>query len=129
MSTGYMVIDGGMPTTVSYMSHSAPIPANKPDIALCTAWAGELLGQHLLYMDAGSGARFPVPEEMIRKVAGHTGIPMFVGGGMRTPEAVYTAASAGATIVVVGNAIERDPMLIRDLAQAARESRPAEIKK
>ena len=67
MSTGYMVIDGGVPTTVSYMSHAAPIPANKPDIALCTAWAGELLGQHLLYMDAGSGARYPVSEAMIRK--------------------------------------------------------------
>ncbi len=118
MSTGYMVIDGGVPTTVSYMSHSAPIPANKPDIALCTAWAGELLGHHLLYMDAGSGARHPVSAEMIQKVSGHTDIPLFVGGGMRTPDAVFAAADAGATVVVVGNAIEQDPLLIRDLAAA-----------
>jgi putative glycerol-1-phosphate prenyltransferase len=118
MSTGYMVIDGGVPTTVSYMSHAAPIPANKPDIALCTAWAGELLGKHLLYMDAGSGARYPVSEEMIRKVAGHTSVPLFIGGGIRTPEGAYAAAAAGATIVVVGNAIEQDPMLIKDLSAA-----------
>lgn len=121
MSTGYMVIDGGMPTTVSYMSGSAPIPSDKPDVALCTAWAAELLGQHLLYMDAGSGARFPVSEEMIRKVAGHTDIPMFVGGGMRTPDSVYTAAKAGASVVVVGNAIEKDPMLIKELAAAVHD--------
>ncbi len=118
MSTGYMVIDGGAPTTVSYISGSLPLPANKPDIALCTAWAGELLGQHLLYMDAGSGARYPVSAEMIQKVSSHTAIPLFVGGGMRTPEAVHTAAAAGATVVVVGNAIESDPMLIKDLAAA-----------
>lgn len=118
MSTGYMLIDGGVPTTVSYMSHSSPIPANKPDIAVCTAWASELLGQHLLYMDAGSGARFPVSEEMIAKVARNTSNPLFIGGGMRTPEAAHIAASAGASVVVVGNAIEKDPGLIREMAAA-----------
>jgi putative glycerol-1-phosphate prenyltransferase len=124
MSTGYMVIDGGAPTTVSYMSHAAPIPANKPDIALCTAWASELLGQHLLYMDAGSGARFPVSAEMIQKVSSHTAIPLFVGGGMRSAEDVQRAASAGATVVVVGNAIEKDPMLIKELANAVHDAAP-----
>jgi phosphoglycerol geranylgeranyltransferase len=123
ISTGYMVIDGGSPTTVSYMSHSAPIPANKPDIALCTAWAGEMQGKHILYMDSGSGARVPISEEMIHKVAAHTSIPLFVGGGIHTPEKVYANCKAGATVVVVGNAIERDPLLIRDLAQAVRGAR------
>ncbi len=118
MSTGYMVIDGGVPTTVSYMSHAAPIPANKPDIALCTAWAGELLGKHLLYMDAGSGARYPVSEDMISKVSSGTDAPLFVGGGIRTAEAAHRAAAAGATVVVVGNALEQDPALIRELSDA-----------
>ena len=122
MSTGYMVIDGGVPTTVSYMSGSAPLPANKPDIALCTAWAGELQGKHIIYMDSGSGARIPISEEMIHKVSSNIEIPLFVGGGIHTPEKVYANCKAGATIVVVGNAIERDPMLIRDLAQAAKEA-------
>ena len=122
ISTGYMVVDGGVPTTVSYMSHSAPIPANKPDIALCTAWAGELQGKHIIYMDAGSGARNPISEEMIHKVSSHIQIPLFVGGGITTPEKVYANCRAGATIVVVGNAIEKDPNLIRDLAQAAKQA-------
>lgn len=122
ISTGYMVIDGGTPTTVSYMSHSAPIPANKPDIALCTAWAGELQGKHIIYMDAGSGAKNPISEEMIRKVSTHTEIPLFIGGGIKTPEKVYQNCRAGANIVVVGNAIERDPLLIKELVQATKEA-------
>lgn len=122
ISTGYMVIDGGQPTTVSYMSNSLPIPANKPDIALCTAWAGELQGKHIIYMDAGSGARIPISEEMIHKVSSHIDIPLFVGGGIQTPDKVYANCKAGANIVVVGNAIERDPMLIRELAQASKEA-------
>lgn len=123
ISTGYMVVDGGAATTVSYMSNSAPLPADKPEIALCTAWAGEMQGKHMLYMDSGSGAKNPISEEMIRKVASHTQIPLFVGGGIQTPEKVYGNCQAGATIVVVGNAIEKDPMLIRDLAQASKAAR------
>ena len=120
ISTGYMVIDGGTPTTVSYMSHAAPIPANKPDIALCTAWAGELQGKHIIYMDAGSGARNPISTEMIHKVSSHIDIPLFVGGGITTPDKVWANCQAGAQIVVVGDAIERDPMLIKELAQATK---------
>src|SRR5690606_2327210 len=57
LSTGYMVVDGGAPTTVSYISNATPLPADKPDIAVCTALAGEMLGMKLIYLDAGSGAR------------------------------------------------------------------------
>ena len=123
ISTGYMIIDGGVQTTVSYMSHALPIPHDKPEIALCTAWAGELQGKHIIYMDAGSGARRPVSPEMIAKVSSHIEIPLFIGGGILTPEKVYENCQAGANIIVVGNAIERDPMLIRDMAQASREVR------
>lgn len=118
--TGYMVIDGGVPTTVSYMSHSSPIPADKPDIALCTAWAGEMQGKRVIYMDAGSGAKNPISENMIHRVSSHIDIPMFTGGGIQTPEKVYANCRAGATIVVVGNAIEKDTGLIRELAQATK---------
>jgi putative glycerol-1-phosphate prenyltransferase len=128
LSTGYMLVDGGRPTTVSYISGSLPIPADKPDIALCTAWAGELLGQHLLYLDAGSGAKYPVTEAMIAKVASHTTVPLFAGGGIRTADEAAMAAGAGATVVVVGNAIEKDPLLIRDLAQAVHGIRELSIK-
>lgn len=127
ISTGYMVIDGGVQTTVSYISNAQPIPADKPEIALCTAWAGELQGKHVIYLDAGSGARRPVSEEMISKVSGHLEIPLFVGGGILTPEKVYENCKAGASIVVVGNAIERDTLLIRDMAQASREAVAAKV--
>ena len=123
ISTGYMVIDGGQPTTVSYMSGSLPIPADKPDIALCTAWAGELQGKHIIYMDSGSGARIPVSEDMICKVGNHINIPLFVGGGIKTPEKVHAACAAGANVVVVGNAIEKDPALIKDLSMAAKQTK------
>jgi phosphoglycerol geranylgeranyltransferase len=122
ISTGYIIVDGATQTTVSYISHSMPIPADKPEIALCTAWAGELQGKHIIYLDAGSGARKPVSEEMIRTVSSHIDIPLFVGGGILTPEKVFDNCKAGASIIVVGNAIERDPLLIRDMAQATREA-------
>ncbi len=121
LSTGYIVVDGGRPTTVSYMSGSAPVPANKPDIALCTAWASELLGHHLLYLDAGSGALDPVSADMICLVAGQTRNPLFVGGGMRTPQAAAGAAAAGATIVVVGDVLETAPELLGEMAAAVHQ--------
>jgi phosphoglycerol geranylgeranyltransferase len=122
ISTGYIVVDGGVQTTVSYVSHAMPVPADKPEIALCTAWAGELQGKHIIYLDAGSGARKPVSAEMISKVSSHIEIPLVVGGGILTPEKVYENCKAGANLVVVGNAIERDPLLIRDMSQAAKEA-------
>ena len=120
ISTGYIIIDGGVQTTVSYMSNAMPIPADKPDIALCTAWAGEMQGKHLIYLDAGSGARRPVSAEMITTVSSHIEIPLIVGGGIVSPEKVYENCKAGANLIVVGNAIERDPLLIKDMAQAAK---------
>lgn len=121
ISTGYMIIDGGVPTTVSYMSHSAPLPANKPDLALCTAWAGELQGKHIIYMDAGSGAQFPINAHMIRCVSENIDIPLIIGGGIKTPEKVAENCKAGAQIIVVGNAIEKDPSLIKEMSLATKE--------
>ena len=120
ISTGYILIDGGVQTTVSYMSHSMPIPADKPEIAICTAWAGEMLGNQVIYMDAGSGAKKPITTDMISMVSNNIEIPLFIGGGISTPEIVHENCKAGANIIVVGNAIERDPLLIKDLAQATK---------
>lgn len=118
ISTGYMLIDGGVPTSVSYMSNTYPIPANKNDIAVCTAMAGEMLGLKLLYMDAGSGAVNPVSAEMIQAVSMATDIPLIVGGGINSPERAAQNVAAGADIIVVGNAIEKDPNLIIEIAEA-----------
>jgi phosphoglycerol geranylgeranyltransferase len=118
ISTGYMLIDGGVQTSVQYMSNTYPIPAHKEDIAVCTAIAGEMLGLKLMYMDAGSGAKNPVSEVMIEAVSGALQVPLIVGGGIRTPEKVAANYRAGADVVVVGNAIETDPGLIREMAKS-----------
>jgi phosphoglycerol geranylgeranyltransferase len=118
ISTGYMVIDGGAPTTVSYISNATPIPADKADIALCTAMAGEMLGMKLIYMDAGSGARKAITEEMISLVASHIDVPLIVGGGIKDAEKAYLNCKAGADVIVVGNAIEKDSSLIKEIAAA-----------
>ena len=122
LPTGYMLIDGGVPTTVSYMSNTQPIPANKDDVAVCTAMAGEMLGLRLMYMDAGSGAKNPISRSMIESVSGTISIPLIVGGGIKEPKTAAAAAAAGADAIVVGNAIEKDPQLIKELSMAVHEN-------
>lgn len=116
--TGYMVIDGGAPTTVSYISNASPIPSDKNEIAMCTAMAGEMLGMKVIFMDSGSGAKRPVNETMIEKVALHIEAPIIVGGGITDPEKAYRNCKAGADIIVVGNAIEKDASLIKEMSDA-----------
>jgi putative glycerol-1-phosphate prenyltransferase len=119
--TGYMVIDGGAPTTVSYISNASPIPADKNEIAMCTAMAGEMLGMKLIYMDAGSGAKRPITENMIGKVSSHIGAPLIIGGGITDPEKAYLNCKAGADVIVVGNAIEKDASLIKEMSDAVHQ--------
>lgn len=116
--TGYMLIDSGKPTAVSYMSNSTPIPHDKNEIALCTAMAGEMLGLKLIYMDGGSGALNPISDSMIRAVAGNVSVPVIVGGGINTPEMAITKCIAGADVIVAGNSIEKNPNLILSLSEA-----------
>lgn len=118
MPTGYMVIDGGAPTTVSYISNATPIPSDKNEIALCTAMASEMLGMKLIYMDAGSGAKRPITESMIEMVSSQIEAPLIIGGGITYPEKAYLNCKAGADVIVIGNAIEKDPSLIKEMATA-----------
>lgn len=119
--TGYMLIESGKPTTASYISNTSPIPHDKADIALCTALAGEMLGLKLIYMDAGSGALTPVSSRMIKQVSSEISIPLIVGGGINTPQLAKAACEAGADIVVVGNAIEKDMNIIEKISNAIHE--------
>lgn len=114
ISTGYMLIDGGIQTSVEYISQTRPIPYNKTDIAVATALAGEMLGLKLIYMDAGSGAINPVSAKMISNVKKECTIPLMIGGGITTPQKLITAFENGADIVVIGNALEKDPGIIND---------------
>ena len=112
LPTGYMLIESGKPTTVSYISNTQPIPADKEDIAVCTAMAGEMLGLRLLYLDGGSGAINPVPPKMISAVRRNTCLPVIVGGGITSGTKAEQAWLAGADYVVIGNGLEKEPELL-----------------
>lgn len=114
--TGYMLIDSGRPTSVSYMSDTTPIPHDKDDIAMCTALAGEMLGLKLIYLEGGSGAVNPVSDSMISKVRQMIDIPLIVGGGISTPEMAAAKAKAGADVICIGTKFEEEPELLQRFA-------------
>lgn len=120
--TGYMLIDSGKATSVSYMSDTTPIPHDKDDIAMCTAMAGEMLGLKLIYLEAGSGAAMPVSTSMISKVSQMIQIPLIVGGGIKTPEMAAEAVRAGADVIVIGTAFEKEPEMLKRFADAIHEA-------
>lgn len=118
LPTGYILIDSGRQTTVSYISNTTPIPYDKPGIAACTAMAGEMLGLKLTYLDAGSGAMNPVSPEMIAAVRQSVDTPIIVGGGINSIKKAKNALSAGADVIVVGNGIEENIDLLKEIAFA-----------
>lgn len=120
--TGYMLIDSGKATSVSYMSDTTPIPHDKDDIAMCTALAGEMLGLKLIYLEAGSGAEIPVSTSMISKVRQMISVPLIVGGGIKTPEMAADAAKAGADIIVIGTKFEKEPEMLMRFAEAIHDA-------
>jgi putative glycerol-1-phosphate prenyltransferase len=119
--TGYLLIDGGKPSSVEYISNSRPIPRDKNEIALSTSVAAELLGMKMIYLEAGSGANFPVPPEMIESVKSGLSIPLIVGGGIKNTDQLKAAFQAGADLVVVGNVFESNPNRIADFVECTRE--------
>jgi geranylgeranylglyceryl phosphate synthase family protein len=114
---GYMLIGGGSRTSVEYMSQTEAIPADKPDIAVATALAGEMLGMRLIYLEAGSGAGNHVPTEIISEVKKAVNIPVAVGGGIRSSSDSEFVFGAGADLVVLGNGCEENPELLRDVCR------------
>ena len=120
ISTAYLLIESGQKTSVEFMSGTLPIPRDKTDIAVAHAIAAELLGFKLLYLEAGSGAKLTVPEEMIKTVCRSINIPVIVGGGIKSPDVASEKAQAGANIIVVGNHFEKtgNNNLIKEFAQA-----------
>jgi phosphoglycerol geranylgeranyltransferase len=101
---GYIIVgDGG---TAGVVGKAVPVPYNKPELAAAHALAAQYLGMRFIYLEAGSGARRPVPPEMIRLVKSRISVPLIVGGGIKSRTQALTAASAGADIIVTGNVIE-----------------------
>ncbi|MEM3577734.1 MAG: geranylgeranylglyceryl/heptaprenylglyceryl phosphate synthase [Candidatus Bathyarchaeia archaeon] len=102
---GYIIVgEGG---TAGIVGKAIPVPYDKPEVAVAHALAGQYLGMRFIYLEAGSGAKRPVPSDMIRAVKRYINVPLIVGGGIRSREQALTAASAGADVIVTGNIVER----------------------
>jgi phosphoglycerol geranylgeranyltransferase len=111
---GYIIVgDGG---SAGVVGRAIPVPYSKPELAVAHALAGQYLGMRFIYLEGGSGAKIPVPAEMIRAVKHCVGVPLIVGGGIRSREEALAAASAGANIIVTGNIVE-DSMVRRKVSE------------
>jgi phosphoglycerol geranylgeranyltransferase len=115
--TGYMLINSGKLTSVAYISNTMPIPEDKYSLAACTAMAGEMLGLKCIYLDAGSGADREISPKMIASVRKAVSIPLIVGGGINTAQKAFNSLQAGADMIVVGNALEKDPNLLTEISE------------
>ncbi len=109
--TGYILIDGGVETSVQKVSNTIPIDQLNIELASHTALAGMYMGKQLIYLEAGSGATEAVSQKIIKKVAENLSIPLIVGGGIRTKEQLNNAYNAGADLVVIGTAFEENNQL------------------
>lgn len=127
ISTAYMLVENGKATSASYMSNTTPIPFDKPEIASCTAMAGEMLGLRCTYLEAGSGAINAVSCDMVSEVARSTSTPLIVGGGIRDKETAKVICEAGADIIVVGTSVEQNPELIEDIFHVVKNTKSSSI--
>lgn len=110
--TGYILIDGCRKTTVEHVSGTKPIPQENLKLIKNTAYAAQLLGMKIVYLECGSGARCPAEDKLIKEVKNFIDIPLIVGGGIKNLKEVKKKHKAGADIVVVGNALENDPTIL-----------------
>lgn len=115
--TGYMLINSGKITSVAYISNTMPIPDDKYSLAASTAMAGQMLGLQAIYIDAGSGAEKEISARMIGAVRKSIDIPLIAGGGINSARKAITALEAGADMIVVGNALEKDPDLLTEVSE------------
>ncbi|MGD0753524.1 MAG: phosphoglycerol geranylgeranyltransferase [Bacteroidales bacterium] len=112
VSVGYILISCGKKTSVEYISQTESIPCDKPEIAVATAMAGEMLGLQMIYLEAGSGAINPVPVSLVKAVRQNISIPLAVGGGIKNKDEVEEIFNAGANLIILGNGCEKNPELL-----------------
>ena len=108
ISTGYILIESGAETAVERVSKTKPLAKDDSNYIAQTAKAGELIGNKMIYLEAGSGALNAVPLEIIKKVSDKISLPLIVGGGIRSKNEIEDAYAAGADLVVIGTAFEND---------------------
>ena len=118
--TAYILIDGGVETSTMRVTGTKPLKPSNLQTIIDTCIAAKLMGKKAIYLEAGSGAKTPVSPDIIREVRKNTSIPLIVGGGIRTPEAMQAAYNAGADIVVIGNHFESHPEELQKFLSAKR---------
>ena len=109
ISTGYLLIDGGKQTAVETVSNTLPMEISNPNLIVQTAQAGVLLGNKLIYLEAGSGAKAYVPESIVTDVSRNIPVPLIVGGGIKSHQDIFKIYQAGADLIVIGTAFENNP--------------------
>ena len=118
---GYILIDGDRKSSVEIATKCTPIPQSNIREIVSTAIAGQLLGKQLIYLEAGSGAKTPISAEIIHAVRAQLSVPLIVGGGITTPDAMLHAFDAGADVVVIGNHFEQNPDEIDEFVRIKQE--------
>ena len=118
IATGYILVDGGRTSTTAYVTQTQAIPRNEVEVAVSTALAAKMLGMQAVYLEAGSGAHFSVPTNMIHAVKNEVQLPLIVGGGIKTGKDAAAILEAGADIIVIGNALEKNPELIEEIRKS-----------
>lgn len=118
---GYILIDGDRKSSVEIATKCTPIPQSNIREIVSTAIAGQLLGKQLIYLEAGSGAKTPISAEIIHAVRAQLSVPLIVGGGITTPDAMLHAFEAGADVVVIGNHFEQNPDEIDEFVRIKQE--------
>jgi putative glycerol-1-phosphate prenyltransferase len=115
--TAYLLIDGGLETSVQRISKTSPISQEDYELALNTALAGVMMGNSVVYLDAGSGAKLSIPSQWIQAMRNCIDCPIIVGGGIRNIEQIKEYQEAGASLVVIGNHLESNPSFLEDIAK------------
>ncbi|MCX6254520.1 MAG: geranylgeranylglyceryl/heptaprenylglyceryl phosphate synthase [Bacteroidia bacterium] len=123
LPVGYILVNCGIKTSVEYISQTEAIPSDKPEIAVATALAGEMLGLRMIYLEAGSGATNPVPVSIVKAVRDNVTIPIAVGGGIKNKKEIREIFKAGANLIILGNGCEKNPDLLIDACRIRDELR------
>jgi phosphoglycerol geranylgeranyltransferase len=110
LSMAYLIVDSGETTSAAWVGDVRPIPREKPEFAVGYALAAKFFGMRFIYLEAGSGAKHTVPEEMIKIVKESIGPEtlLIVGGGIKDEKTAREKVKAGADIIVTGTLGEKE---------------------
>jgi len=123
--TAYVVISTSKkPTTVEKKVNLDRIGENDIEKLINYALYAEYIGFDVIYLEAGSNADKPVPDEMIMAVKKETNLPLIVGGGIKDGREARKKIQAGASVIVTGTLIEKNVEKLKEIIQAIKSTSP-----